>query len=55
MFRLSSSPSETEERDVIALIAVRGLDPLAQNEAVDAGKSAGVVAGPENQVICLND
>ena len=31
------------------------LDPLAQHEAVVAGEAAGVVAGPENQVVSLGD
>ena len=31
------------------------LDPLAQHETVVAGKLAGVVAGPENQVVSLGD
>jgi hypothetical protein len=31
------------------------LDPLAQNEMVVAKEFAGVVAGPENQVISLRD
>ena len=30
-------------------------DPLAQHEAVVAGEFAGVVAGPENQVVSLGD
>ena len=31
------------------------LDPLAQHEAVVAGELAGVVAGPEDQVVSLGD
>jgi len=31
------------------------LDPLAQHEAVVAGKLTRVVARPENQVVCLRD
>ena len=31
------------------------LDPLAQHETVVTGELAGVVAGPENQVVSLGD
>ena len=30
-------------------------DPLTQHETVVAGEAAGVVAGPENQVVSLGD
>jgi hypothetical protein len=50
---MDSSPSQTEERDVIVLITTGTLDPLGQDETMIAGQLTRVIARPENQVVGL--